>query len=138
MSATTLDNPITTTIQREYLHDYDIHLTGDNNAAPAPPNTDNARPQPVGNPPDWDDDHRGVPPYRPINTELDLEQRPWGSNGFESAFVAIMLHGVMAVAVSSLLISMRAPCSDSRLPAFFCSPFFLAFLLLFSPIRWLT
>lgn len=99
MSATTTDNPITTTLQHDYLQDYNIRLTG-GDQLPAQPNTDNHPSRIVENPPGWDDQHRDVPPYRPVNTNLDREQRPWGSNPVESAFVFHMLHGVWLNSVS--------------------------------------
>lgn len=105
MSATTTDNPITTTLQHDYLQDYNIRLTGGDQVRatelhPAQPNTDNRPSRTVENPPGWDDQHRDVPPYRPVNTNLDREQRPWGSNPVESAFVFHMLHGVWLNSVS--------------------------------------
>ncbi|KAI0122968.1 hypothetical protein BJ170DRAFT_698117 [Xylariales sp. AK1849] len=95
MSVTTTDNPVTTTIS-ETLQDYEIHLTGAEDLPPQhrwEPLTDH-EPPPADNPSGWDDAHRGVPNYRPINTQLDRVQRPWGSNGFETGFVFLMLHGV--------------------------------------------
>lgn len=103
MSATTTDNPISTTLYRaaqaDHLHDYEIRLTSDGET-PASPNTDN-RPSisTVPNPPGWDDEHRGVPPYRPINRNLDFSQRPWGGNPVGHAFVFTMFTGVFTVAV---------------------------------------
>lgn len=109
MSVTTTDNPITTTLQQDYLQDYNIRLTGGSSSSDnelsghqthiSPPNTDN-HPQAVQNPSGWYDQHRDVPPYRPVNTNLDREQRPWGSNAVESAFVFHMLHGVWLNSVS--------------------------------------
>lgn len=98
MSATTSDNPLTTTIDRQVLQDYDIHLTGDDETV-APPNTDNQPPL-ASNPPGWATEHRGVPPYRPINTRLDRSQRPWGASPVTTAFVYTMMHGVWLVGVS--------------------------------------
>ncbi|KUI56752.1 hypothetical protein VP1G_04062 [Cytospora mali] len=92
MSVTTTDNPITTTINREIQQDYEIRLTGYNETV-APPNADN-RPPPATNPSDWPTEHRGVPPYRPINTELDRSQRPWGGSLAIDVFLVTMLHGV--------------------------------------------
>ncbi|ROV87686.1 hypothetical protein VMCG_10573 [Cytospora schulzeri] len=97
MSATTTDNPITTSIHRQVLQDYEIHLTGDNETA-VPPNTDGPSP-PASNPASWPADHRGVPPYRPVNTNLDRSQRPWGGNPVGDAFVFVMLNGVWLNAV---------------------------------------
>ncbi|KAI3392894.1 hypothetical protein diail_5027 [Diaporthe ilicicola] len=95
MSATTVDNPMTTAVSRQVLRDYDIHLTGDETVAP--PNTDSRPPQStstVSNPPGWDTEHRGVPPHRPINTGLDLTQRPLGGNPVGAVFVTTMFTGV--------------------------------------------
>lgn len=97
MSVTTSDNPLTTTIQHDVLRDYDIHLTGHNETA-APPNSDN-RPPPASNPPDWPSEYRGIPPYRPINTELDRSQRPWAGSPAGQVFVFAMLNGVWLNAV---------------------------------------
>lgn len=105
MSVTTTDNPITTAISRDVLQDYDIHLTGDdNNDTAAPPDTDSRPPAPapaaaVSNLPGWPADYRGVPPYRPINMNLDRSQRPWGGNPVGDVFVFTMLHGVWLNAV---------------------------------------
>lgn len=101
MSATTVDNPITTAVSRQVLQDYDIHLTGDETVAP--PNTDSRPPQTTptaSNPPGWDTEHRGVPPYRPINREMDLTQRPLGGNPVGDVFVTTMFTGVAINAVS--------------------------------------
>lgn len=98
MSVTTVDNPITTAISRQVLQDYDIHLTGDETVAP--PNTDSQQRPTPENPPDWDTQYRGVPPYRPINRDLDLTQRPLGGNPVGDVFVTTMFTGVFINAVS--------------------------------------
>ncbi|KAK6080152.1 X-Pro dipeptidyl-peptidase C-terminal non-catalytic domain-containing protein [Seiridium cupressi] len=95
MSVTTTDNPVTSTIS-ETLQDYEIHLTGEQDLPPRHvwvPLTDHSAP-PVDNPQGWEDSFRGVPNYRPVNTELDRASRPWGSNAVESGFVFLMLNGV--------------------------------------------
>ncbi|WYZ38997.1 hypothetical protein EsH8_III_000911 [Colletotrichum jinshuiense] len=92
MSATITDNPVTTTIQQDYLHDYQIRLSGGVEEAFSRSNEDSPPPA-AENPPDWYDQHRQVPPYRPVNRNLDIADRPWGSNGVESAFVFVMLNG---------------------------------------------
>lgn len=107
MSATTTDNQVSTTLQRtiqasSHLQDYEVRLSGDN-VSQAPPNTDNvprASPSQSSNPPNWDNDHRGVPPYRPINRELDRSQRPLGGNPVGDAFVFTMFTGVVTLSVS--------------------------------------
>lgn len=98
MSVTTVDNPITTAVSRQVLQDYDIHLTGDETVAP--PNTDSQPRSTPENPPDWDTSYRGVPPYRPINRDLDLTQRPLGGNPVGDVFVTTMFTGVFINAVS--------------------------------------
>ncbi|KAK7966027.1 uncharacterized protein PG986_000304 [Apiospora aurea] len=127
MSVTTTDNPITSTLS-DTLQDYEIRLTGaqdlpaaqrqqaEESAPLLPPSqqqqqqnggfpdwvplTDHAAPEGVENPPDWDTEHRGVPPYRPINYNLDREVRPWGSNAIETGFVLHMFHGVWLTALT--------------------------------------
>ncbi|KAH8771865.1 hypothetical protein F5883DRAFT_550665 [Diaporthe sp. PMI_573] len=104
MSATTIDNPVTTAVSRAVLQDYDIHLTGDETVAP--PDSDSRPPQPAStaaNPPGWDTEHRGVPPYRPINRELDLTQRPLGGNPVGDVFVTTMFTGVFINATARWL-----------------------------------
>ncbi|POS76088.1 hypothetical protein DHEL01_v205518 [Diaporthe helianthi] len=96
MSVTTIDNPVTTAVSRAVLQDYDIHLTGDDSVAP--PDSDNRPPQPAStaaNPPGWGTEHRGVPPHRPINTQLDVTQRPVGGNPVGDVFVTTMFTGVV-------------------------------------------
>ncbi|KAK3940756.1 hypothetical protein QBC46DRAFT_449280 [Diplogelasinospora grovesii] len=89
-----------TTTQQDYLRDYNIRLTGGESIPQLQEQVEQSlRTQPSSQPPienplGWDTEHRQVPPYRPVNTELDRDQRPWGSNGVESAFVFTMLHGV--------------------------------------------
>lgn len=116
MSVTTTDNPVSTTLHRavtadHHLRDYDVHLTSDEAitapaSAPAPAvfpatnNRDAPRAQ-VSNPPDWPNDHRGMPPYRPINTGLDMSTRPWNGNPVGDAFVVTMFTGVFTIAVSN-------------------------------------
>ncbi|OLN95459.1 hypothetical protein CCHL11_09453 [Colletotrichum chlorophyti] len=102
MSVTATDNSITTTAQRDYLHDYQIRLTGDVEEAFSRGNGDAPRPV-AENPAGWYDQHRHVPPYRPANRNRDLADRPWGSNGVESAFVFVMLNGCWLQGVSNWL-----------------------------------
>lgn len=104
MSVTTTDNPVSTALHRaannnaDHLRDYQVHFTTTNhdNAAAS----SSAAETTVSNPPDWPDDYRGMPPYRPINTGLDLSTRPWGGNPVGDAFVFTMFTGVWTVAVS--------------------------------------
>ncbi|KUI71140.1 hypothetical protein VM1G_07143 [Cytospora mali] len=97
MSATTTDNPITSTFNSEIQRDYEIRLTGHDETV-APPNAD-SRPPPASNPSGWSTDHRGVPPYRPINTGLDLSQRPLGGSPAVDVFLFAMFNGLWLNAV---------------------------------------
>lgn len=96
MSVTTT----TTTQSREVLRllaDYELTHTGEEDAGTEPPQTHQPE---VSNPSWWPTDYSGVPPYRPINYNLDREQRPWARPGIETAFAFTMLNGVGVVAVS--------------------------------------
>jgi hypothetical protein len=96
MSVTTTDNPATTQLQH-ILQDYEIRLTGAGNGAPAAPNPTSAIH--VENPPGWPQNYRRVPPYRPIDYNLDQEMRPGGGNPIDRVFIFTMLHGVWLNAV---------------------------------------
>ncbi|CAN8095658.1 unnamed protein product [Discula destructiva] len=108
MSATTTDNPVATTLHRaaqpSHLQDYNVRLTSDESTSPSPtPSTTTVQASPsvtVSNPPGWDDQHRGVPPYRPINRDLDPIQRPFGGSPVGDAFVFTMFTGVSILSVS--------------------------------------
>lgn len=101
---TTTETPITHTVAST-LQDYEIHLTGEQDLPPRHvwvPLTDHYAP-PADNPEGWEDSFRGVPHYRPVNTRLDRDSRPWGSNGVEAGFVFLMLNGVWLTGVSLIL-----------------------------------
>ena len=100
MSVTTSTNTTTQSV-RHVLADYDLHHSDDlqNPSELEPPNR-NTTPD-VENPPSWDREHSGVPPYRPINRNLDMELRPGGTNVVEAIFIATMLNGVRLTAVSA-------------------------------------
>ncbi|KAF7546179.1 hypothetical protein G7Z17_g8616 [Cylindrodendrum hubeiense] len=99
----------TVTETQELLHDYDIHLTTSsqevNSIASADrfssPN-DAPRVQ-VQNPPNWTNDYRQTPPYRPANRGLDISQRPWGTNPIEQGFIFHMFEGVLIQATGNWL-----------------------------------
>ncbi|KAF2021435.1 hypothetical protein BU24DRAFT_487857 [Aaosphaeria arxii CBS 175.79] len=101
MSVTTTANPATYQI-RTVLADYDLHHSGSTdtllNDHPAPSNINNS-----GNPPHWTTDHRRVPAYRPVNTELDQSQRRVYSSGIERAFITVMFSGVFLEASAAKL-----------------------------------
>lgn len=100
MSVTTSTNTTTERVL-SVLADYDLHHSGDpqNPSEPEPANSNNS--PTVKNPPGWDTDHHRVPPYRPINRNLDMDLRPGGANIAEVIFIATMLNGVRLAAVSA-------------------------------------
>jgi SRSO17 transposase len=98
MSVTTTANPTTYTLQAT-LKDYELHHSG--TSASAPPVNPNPAPR-VSNPSDWDSSHRRVPNYRPINTNLDQEQRRVYLSNAERTFVAVMFTGVFIEAVGDI------------------------------------
>ncbi|KAH8597356.1 hypothetical protein B0O99DRAFT_508123 [Bisporella sp. PMI_857] len=51
--------------------------------------------------PNWPNDYRDVPTYRPINRSLDFNERPGGRHFAERAFIYTMLHGVWLNAKAS-------------------------------------
>lgn len=119
MSVTTTANPLTGRTL-EVLGDYELHHSGSspsqsagprsdrsNSTASTQPSTQASIPNPrvdtaqeTVNPPGWPDDHRRVPAYRPIDRNLDYEQRTAGLNGPEYVFIQSMLTGVRLNAVS--------------------------------------
>jgi hypothetical protein len=100
MSVTTTANPATYTL-RATLADYDLHHSNDNQSEPLDTSL-NAHPSPAAsNPSTWPIDARRVPPYRPVNTELDQSTRAVYQNGIERAFVSVMFTGVFLEAVGT-------------------------------------
>jgi hypothetical protein len=99
MSVTTTANPLTYTLQST-LADYDLHHsdTPDSsidqslNAHPTPPTH--------GTPSSWPTEHRRIPEYRPVNTELDQSERRVFLSPVEQAFVGVMFTGVYLQSVS--------------------------------------
>lgn len=101
MSVTTTANPLAQSVLR-VLADYELTHSSHDNLDSDEIGTLNPRSQAAetrSNPEGWTDDYRGVPPYRPINYQLDREQRPWAQPGIETAFVWVMLNGVGCVSV---------------------------------------
>jgi hypothetical protein len=98
MSVTTSASTTTQTVLH-VLADYNLHHSGDP-SEPAPPNCNTTADG--ENPPNWDTDHRRVPPYRPVNRNLDVTLRPGGTSVAETVFIATMLNGVHLTAVSCL------------------------------------
>lgn len=80
------------------LGDYELHHSVASEETPGP--SPMASPPPSSQPASWPTHHRRVPPYRPINYNLDLNDRPTGSNPVESVLIFLMMHGVWLNAVS--------------------------------------
>lgn len=99
MSVTTTSNPLTYATAA-VLRDYELaHSESDSldtslNAHPAPQSQSN-------NPANWPTDHRRIPAYRPVNTELDQSERRVYQNPIERAFIGVMFTGVLLEAVSA-------------------------------------
>ena len=98
MSVTTSTNTVSGSVL-QVLADYDLHHSGDplNPSTPAPPNP--APTVEVSNPASWPNDHNRVPPYRPINYNLDMELRPGGANIPDEIFIGTLINGVRLNAV---------------------------------------
>ena len=96
MSVTTTANARLVTL-RQTLADYELHHSEVN----ANPSTGSPAPGPnpsasvsANNPPNWDRNHRRVPPYRPVRHENYDAERNTYNNNVERAFVWVMLNGV--------------------------------------------
>ena len=98
MSSTTTQT-LTAVSTQQILKDYELHHSGGSGSAPPP----NANPPPprVQNPPTWDTEHHRVPPYRPVNRELDLSVRRVYTSNAERNFVSVMFTGVFLQAVGA-------------------------------------
>ncbi|KAH8594826.1 hypothetical protein B0O99DRAFT_623735 [Bisporella sp. PMI_857] len=103
MSVTTTDNPMSSALH-DTLQDYEIHMTGDNRNIDTGLNISETSAV-IGNPHYWPRDRHRIPNYRPINRNLNLAERPRGSNGVEQVFLAVMFNGVALNAVCQLELS---------------------------------
>ena len=101
MSVTTTENPIYYNTA-EILRDYQVYHSN-TDPSDGVDTSLNAHPNPASqNPENWPTDHRGIPAYRPINYNMDLEARGgWGRNGVERTFIFLMMNGVRFNGVSS-------------------------------------
>ncbi|KFY17057.1 hypothetical protein V492_00917 [Pseudogymnoascus sp. VKM F-4246] len=93
MSATTT---AVTYILQSTLQDYEVHISGNdiNEANIDASSNPSSATTPVQNPPGWPRDQNRIPNYRPLNRNLNFEERPNGSNGIERAFLFAMFTGV--------------------------------------------
>jgi hypothetical protein len=88
------------------LADYEIRLTAAGAAEQTPAPRDAVLPLPeimrdADTPTDWPTDHRRVPPYRPIDYNLDPAERIVYNNGGERAFITVMFFGLRLITVST-------------------------------------
>lgn len=98
MSITATERVQTSTL-RGVLADYDLHHSPETDFLDATVHV-NAQSELV-NPPGWTADQRRVPAYRPVNRNLEQDQRRVYQNGIERAFVNVMFSGVFIEAVSA-------------------------------------
>jgi hypothetical protein len=86
------------------LNDYTIRLTGEDSTTrhEGIESPNRVEVPSIENPPNWPINHYRVPDYRPVNRDLDPEERPKGSNAGEFAFLSMMFTGVYLNSVSGL------------------------------------
>jgi hypothetical protein len=106
MSVTTTANPLTYTLQST-LADYDLHHS--DSPESSIDQSLNTHPAPLshGTPSSWPTEHRRIPEYRPVNTELDQSERRVFLSGVEQVFVGVMFTGVYLQSVSQSCIEWR-------------------------------
>lgn len=102
MSVTTTSNVTTQGVVR-LLADYELTHTGDDEAADSSLN-ERQRVSTLSNPGWWPTDHHGIPPHRPIDYNIDREQRPWGGSPVGDVFAWTLLNGVGIVAVCEVML----------------------------------
>jgi hypothetical protein len=88
---------------RTVLADYELHKSEPPAASPV-----RSSPQGTQNPSDWPQDHRRIPPHRPVNRNLDRSQIMVYRNAGEHAFIQTMFFGIRVVTV-------RLPFSNAML-----------------------
>lgn len=104
---TTAARTVTATTIDDTLKDYTLHFSA---ATPRSAISSHAGQQTDAtsssdpNPDYWPTQYRRIPPYRPINRNLDLAERPNGSNRAEWLFVQVMMNGVRLQSVSLSLV----------------------------------
>jgi len=101
MSATTTNTTtrsVTGYPLRAVLADYELHKSEPRTDSVTSPEA-SSQPR-VQNPPGWSRDHRSVPPYRPVNRDLDRDQIMVYRNNAERAFIHTMFFGIRVVTVS--------------------------------------
>lgn len=92
----------TTTTESSGVLNLSGHQDGEQTISSVPLSESRALPLDVNtapNPEGWPT-IRGTPRYNPYDTTLDFAERPFGRNGVEAGFVAVMLSGVLLTGVS--------------------------------------
>lgn len=94
-----------------YPSDYEVHHSDSPSSPLLNDNETRNEMQPIsqqptdvnGEGPEWSNHYRRIPPYRPINRNLNQEERRVYINGAERAFIAVMFLGVRNNAVCVLV-----------------------------------
>ncbi|KAJ5953654.1 hypothetical protein N7454_000550 [Penicillium verhagenii] len=81
------------------LADYELHHSGERSTSDSTPTPSVNTPQPA----DWPTHHRRMPAHRPVNRNLDYNERTAGTSAGEFVFIQVMLHGVWLNAAVSRL-----------------------------------
>lgn len=89
------------------LVDYELHRSGppSENSTQSQYRTEDSRvdeSHSANSPLNWPTDHRRVPAYRPVNTNLDPEERIVFNNRGEQMFIRTMFFGIQVVTVCAL------------------------------------
>ena len=98
MSTTTFTVPPTSAGLQTVLADYELHHTTATRQEPRV--TTEVTTGAIQNPPVWDEIHRRVPAYRPVDPGMLTTARTTSRNRIEGSFISLMFMGVQAQAVS--------------------------------------
>lgn len=98
MSITTINAPSHTL--STILSDYSIHLSSTHQYVSVA-QSDTSTPSPLinQNPSSWPTHHRRVPPYRPVNYDLDPAERIVYNSRVEQGFITTMFFGIRIITV---------------------------------------
>ncbi|KAI0406341.1 hypothetical protein F4802DRAFT_111568 [Xylaria palmicola] len=103
MTTTTTVNTTTRSLS-DVLSDYELHISSPpREGVDSSNDVDPHQVRGIQNPANWPTNHRRVPPYRPVDYDLDLSQRIVFQNNFERGFINAMFFGLRLVTVSCQL-----------------------------------
>ncbi|KAF2812728.1 uncharacterized protein BDZ99DRAFT_440068 [Mytilinidion resinicola] len=92
--STTTTTDTTRYAAHSYLADYELHHSNHPSASDSRPNSHPDAQLAQRNPPQWPSNYRRIPPYRPINRDLDQSQRRVYTTTGERIFLFVMFTGV--------------------------------------------